>query len=282
MPGVLTTISDLGGGKPQPLGNAETIVNALGAKGKPWESTVRTAAETGLIPPYTGAGCGGGAGGPGVGTQLGVVTAQAGLAGAASFIKVGTKALDAIPVVGSLIGAAISLISAPFQHHAQAVRTEQTTLCVAVPDAQNFLALVDQYVQSGQWDYVTAVKEMEAGFAAWRTEVSSILKDTAGQCNAACYYEMAFRAAIEKRKLDYQQAEVTLGNAGKNLVNSVSNSVGGIVQKVTDFLKGNSGTSPQSVVLSPNVRLLLTAGLIVVFAGGTYWIFSHTSRRVTA
>lgn len=279
MPGVLSTVSNLGGGKPQPAANADTIVASLQPIGDAGAvALVRAAAETGRIGDYTAKGCTGRASGPGLGTQLGVVTAQAGLQAGASALKIGSKALDAIPIVGSLIGAAISFIGMPFQHHAQAVQTEQATLCAAVPDAQNFLALVDQYVQTAQWDHVTAIQQMEAGFESWRLEVKAILQDTGGKCNAACVYEKAFRAAIEKRKVDYLQAETTFGNAGKGLVNSVSNSVGGVVQKVSDFLKGTGATAQQGVLASPNFRLFIGAGLVIVVAGGTFWIFSRMSQ----
>lgn len=283
MPGTNSTISSLGASAPASLGSPETIVNSLG----PYPSdgakkTVSEAAQTGKIPDYyrkTPGDCGGATvGTPGLSTQLGIATAQATAQAATGAIKVGTTALNAVPVVGSVISSVVSLITAPFQHHAQAVKTEQDTLCIAVPDANNFLALVDQYVTAGQWDHVTAVQQLEAGFTAWQREVSGILKDSGGKCNAACVYEKCFRAAIEKRKLDYQLIEASQATASKNLPGSVVSSLSAAGSSVSQFLKETTGAI-QSGLNSGNYLPFLSA---LVLGGGvvlTFWYFHRLGRR---
>ncbi len=271
MPGVTTTVSILGVTLPQPKGNADTIVAAVGSAGIPahlkakYLTALRAVADTGMLPEYRDGPCSGGpvSGGIGTKTQLGLVTAQAGLQAGLSAIKIGTTALNAVPVVGSILNSAISLISLPFAHHVAAARNEQATLCQAVPDAQNFLVQVDQYVQTGQWDHVTAVQEMEAGFTAWRREVSGIIHDTGGRCDAACFYEGYFRAAIEKRKLDYQQVESTLSQAASRATKSIEASVAAGVTSISAFLKKESG-----VVASGDYTPIISAlivGAVIVF-----------------
>ena len=273
MAGTQSTVSNLGAPSAPVTGNADTITNSLapfpsdGAK-----KAVHDAAETGRIPDYyrkTPGDCGVGSSGPGLQTQLGVATASALAQSAGSAVKIGTKALNAVPVVGPIVSSVLSLITAPFQHHAQAVQNEQNTLCIAVPDANNFLAVVDQYVNSGQWDHVTAVQEMENGFTAWKREVAAILKDTSGQCNAACVYEKAFRAAIEKRKLDYQQIEAQQSSVSKNLPASVVSAVGSVGASVGDFLKKQTG-AVESALSTGDVGTILGAlvvgfGVVIAF-----------------
>src|SRR5260370_32798926 len=234
MPGVAYSVSNLGSTIPQPKGNADPMVAAVGSKGVPghllkvYLPMLRSAAETGRIPDYHDGPCSGGAtpsGGIGVGTQLGLATAQAGLQAGIAAIKIGTTALNAIPVVGQILSSAIILITLPFQHHQQAVHNEQATLCQAVPDAQNFLAQVYQYVQSGQCDYVTAVQQMEVGFTAWRSVIAGIITETGNRCDEACFYERFFRAAIEKTKLDYQQPESNLSQDSSKATKSMESSV---------------------------------------------------------
>src|SRR5260370_39639812 len=81
---------------------------------------------------------------------------------------------------------------------------------------------------------------MEAGCTAWRSEVSGIIHDTGNRCDEACFYERFFRAAIEKRKLDYQQAESTLSQAASRATKSIESSVAGAARSISEFLKKES------------------------------------------
>ncbi len=224
-----------------PAGNADTITNALGPwNGKPGfdnrtRDLVRGAAETGFFS-YDTPSCGRSSGGPGVGSQLkslGIVTGvQAGL--------------SAIPVVGGAISSLAGLVLKPFQHHAQAVKTEQATLCQAVPDANNFLRGIDAAVASGQLDRDTAAQALEQGFQNWRAEVAGILKDSGGKCNAACGFEKAFRAAIEKRKQDYALAGAQNSSGAQGLLHGVVNAFEGAVSTVRAFISPSTFSPPAS------------------------------------
>jgi hypothetical protein len=187
------------------LGNADTIVNSLGkfpnagARG-----LVRGAAETGFFS-YNEPSCSGaGIGGPGVASQF------------------ADAALGAVPEIGGLLK---SLAGAFQMHHAAAVRNEQATLCQAVPAANNFLRGIDTAVSLGQMDTATAAQTLDQGFQNWLAQVKPILKDTGGKCNAACVYEKAFRAAIEKRKQDYALIDAQNSSGAQGLLGGVVNAV---------------------------------------------------------
>jgi hypothetical protein len=176
------TVSNLAIPAPAPTGSAESITNAVMGKNKEGRGAILGAATSGFFS-YDEPSCGRGVGS---GTSIGAA--------------LGGAALGSVPVVGGALKAALGIFTA---HHAQAVKTEQATLCQAVPDANNFLRSIDALVASGQLDPASAVSAMQQGFQQWRVEVGAILKDTGGKCDAACVYEKCFQAAIEKRKLDY-------------------------------------------------------------------------------
>jgi hypothetical protein len=236
------TVSALNPQYARPIGNADTIVNALapfpsaGAR-----AAVQGAAETGFFS-YNEPSCAGAGINPDTSTAL---------------LTVGAAGASGIPVVGGIIAKALSIFGA---HHAAAVKTEQATLCQEVPKANAFLRGIDLAVSQGQIDPDTAASALEQGYAAWRAEVGAILKDSGGQCNAACVYEKCFRAAIEKRKQDY--AWITSQNrAGAQGVSGVVSGVLDTVGKaVSDVLTPGSA----SVFASPataNASVLGQAGL---------------------
>src|SRR5260370_37328662 len=66
------------------------------------------------------------------------------------------------------------------------------------------------------------------------------MHDTGNRCDEACFYERFFRAAIEKRKLDYQQAESTLSQAASRATKSIERSVAGAARSISEFLKKES------------------------------------------
>lgn len=202
-----------------PSGNAETITKALGPYPNARERDfIRQAAESGFFS-YNEPSCSsGGIGGPSIGKQF---EGQA--------LRVG---LNAIPLVGPILSSFSSLIFGFGQHHAQAVKLEQRTLCQAVPDANNFLRGIDSAIASGELDRATAAQALEQGFQNWREEVRAILKDAGGKCNAACVYEKAFRAAIEKRKIDYGLTSATLAGANQGVLGGVVNAISGAVSSV--------------------------------------------------
>lgn len=225
-----------------PVGNTDTIVNALGPFfNKPEHDLIYGAASTGFFS-YNEPSCGGAGINPGVGGQLATVGIN--------------QALNAIPIAGPLLSKIFGAVN-PIAHHAAAVKTEQATLCQAVPDANNFLRGIDAAVAQGQIDTNQAAQVLEQGYTNWLVEVKGIIKFGAGKnCNAACVYAKAFRAAIEMRKLNYsiiaaQQGAGAQGVAGGvvNAVSSVSNVVGDAVNNVIASVKNILGTP--SIPTSP-------------------------------
>jgi hypothetical protein len=240
----------------------ETIVNSL----KPFfnkgvEAMVREAATTGIIPAYHDGPCKSGTrSAPGFGSQL----AQVGLAAGAKAgaFELSKTLLKSVPVVGSLLESAVSLVSLPFAHHKQAVATEQATLCQAVPDANTFLRGVDELVSTGQLDYNTAAQTLEQGYQNWLVEVQAIFKKK--PCNAACDFAQAFRAAIEMRKQRYavaaaQDSRGSNGLFGGSGGGSASQAAGGgtLTSALTPLLVSSGGGDG---VAAPPPSVLLRAG----------------------
>jgi hypothetical protein len=204
-----------------PIGDAETIVNALGPfRDKGVEGLVRGAAQTGFFSYNDHCGAIGG----------GSSNLQLAQFGINSGVQIGLTAAKAIPIVGDIISSVASLATLPFAHHAQAVKNEQATLCAAVPAANQMLRGIDQLVSSGQIDTATASAAMDQGYSNWRDSIKGILKDTGGKCNAACVYEKVFQAAIMKRKQDYAVMDAQQSR-GAQPVNGggVVNAPGGVV-----------------------------------------------------
>jgi hypothetical protein len=212
---------------PLPSGNADTITNALG----PWNkgpgsnaaarAVIYQAALTGFFS-YNEPSC------RGVGvssTNIGVGLATAGI--------------GAIPVVGGALSKIVGIFGA---HHAAAVKTEQATLCQAVPDANNFLRGIDAAIAQGQIDAPTATQAMEQGYQNWLAEVKAILQDTGGHCNAACVYEKCFRACIEKRKQDYALKATAVAAQSQGVFGGVVNAVSSVVSSVQQALSPTGST----------------------------------------
>lgn len=224
--------------------DVQSIVNSLapfpssGAK-----DTVTSAASTGFIPAYTAPGCGS--------TSNGFDT---GAAIKGTLVK---SAVGSIPFVGGFLN---SLLGAFGGHHAAAVKTEQATLCEAVPAANQFLQGIDQLFETGQLDAATALSALDQGLQNWREMVRPILKDSGGKCNAACVYEKCFLACIAYRKQAY--AARVPGNAltrGRiNYLGTAPASAGGGVQSV---LAQAGLTSAKQGRLA---GLLLVAGAVLV------------------
>lgn len=238
-----------------PVGNADTITAALGPFfNKPERDLIYGAASTGFFS-YNEPSCGGAGINSGVGGQL----ASAGI----------NSALNAIPIAGPLLTKIFGAIN-PIAHHAAAVKKEQATLCQAVPDANNFLRGIDAAVAQGQVDISQAAQILEQGYTNWLVEVKGIIKFGAGKnCNAACVYAKAFRAAIEMRKLNYsiisaQQGAGAQGVAG-GVINAVSSAGGSVLNAVSDAIvslkeKILGPSAPVPVLSSPTVPAAFSVG----------------------
>jgi hypothetical protein len=84
----------------------------------------------------------------------------------------------------------IGIFSVLVNHHAQAVKAEQTSLCSAVPAANNYLNVIANAVSTGlatPQDGISALESLKSDF---RSTVGSIYND----CNAACVMFMELEA----------------------------------------------------------------------------------------
>lgn len=123
------------------------------------------------------------AAGAGSVAEAGLSTA-ANIAGAASGIA--SFASAALPG----IGIAVQAITSIFQHHAQAVYTEQQTLCRIAGVVNQVIPYYDAQVRSGQVSPSTAYQGIQTFMAQVNAGLSTIEK----QCNAACVYAGIFAA----------------------------------------------------------------------------------------
>jgi hypothetical protein len=102
--------------------------------------------------------------------------------------------------VSIAVSAIVGLFSTLVQHHAQAVAKEQTSLCSAVPAANNYLQVIVQAVSSGlatPQDGIAALESLKGDF---RSAVGSIYND----CNAACVMNMELDAIIMVLESQFQ------------------------------------------------------------------------------
>jgi hypothetical protein len=121
------------------------------------------------------------------GVAGGLVLKFAGLAGPAA---------PAVMAVGALL----EVFSAIFAHHAAAVQKEQSTLCAAVPAANQALQIIAEAVSSGQATPQDAINALQAMPGQFRSQVSGIYQD----CNAACVMYEELEAICLVQASQYQ------------------------------------------------------------------------------
>jgi hypothetical protein len=126
----------------------------------------------------------------GVATQGAGAAASAGIkiatslgAAASSDGGVLTSVLGDVAGFAGLALLPLSIISGIEAHHAQAVQTEQQTLCNAVPQANAAIDLVDQSFYNGTLAIDEAEQDLQTILGAFEAAVASIRK----QCDASCF-----------------------------------------------------------------------------------------------
>lgn len=82
------------------------------------------------------------------------------------------------------LGAAVQAIESIFAHHAQAVQTEQTTICQVASVINKVLAYYDDIVRRGLISPSTAYTAMQQYLAQVNAKLQTIYKS----CNASCVY----------------------------------------------------------------------------------------------
>jgi len=254
------SVSSLNPSAPLPPGNAETIANSLGPFfNQPEHDLIFGAASTGFFS-YNEPSCGGINTGESSGAQLASVGISSGI--------------GAIPIAGPLLSKLFNVIN-PLAHHAAAVKTEQATLCRAVPEANNFLRQIDAAVSQGQLDVATAAQALEQGYQNWLVEVKPIYKTGAGKnCNAACVYAKAFRAAIEMRKQNYALIQNSAASGAQGVVGGVVNAVENAFTSIASSLTGSSQPSLAQAGLTPARQSSMAIFLVIAGLGVSAFVFA--------
>lgn len=130
----------------------------------------------------------------GIGLQL---VAKAGFiaAGPAGWIALG---------VSSIVG----IFSTILNHHAQAVKKEQSILCSAVPAANNYLEIIAQGVSQGMATPQDAIRALDSLVSDFEASVGPIIHGSdptsSGECNAACVELSKLRAIVAEDESMYQ------------------------------------------------------------------------------
>jgi hypothetical protein len=98
------------------------------------------------------------------------------------------------------VSAIVGLFSTLVAHHAQAVQKEQSTLCSAVPAANNYLKIISSAVASGQATPQDGIDALNSLLSDFESQVSSIRQGSdptaSGECNAACVMQSELHAIV--------------------------------------------------------------------------------------
>jgi hypothetical protein len=131
-------------------------------------------------------------------------------AGGGFSLKFAPAAFAAGPVVGAAvvaIGALADVFGAISAHHAAAVKKEQSTLCVAVPAANQALQVIDEAVQGGQATPQQGIDALNSLLSGFLSNVASIQHGSdpmSSQCNAACVEATKLHAIVLEKQSEYQ------------------------------------------------------------------------------
>ena len=167
------------------------------------------------------------------------------------------------------VSAIVGLFSTLVNHHAQAVKAEQSTLCSAVPAANNYLKIIDQAVQSGlatPQDGITALDSLVSDF---RSKVGSIIQGSdpasSGECNAACVMLSELRAIVALKQSQYQDliaGAAQVVTAGGPNVSSPSGVIAP-ASSYSSFYSPSTTAAPQSTASGASGDWLPIAALII-------------------
>jgi hypothetical protein len=114
-------------------------------------------------------------------------------------IALGAGVSAALGVATLGIGLAAAPILAITQHHAQAVKTEQATICGVTQQANQTIPAIDAAVASGQISAAQGVDYMNSLCNNLLQGLDTIKKT----CNAACVYEAVLRAHLDFASIYY-------------------------------------------------------------------------------
>jgi hypothetical protein len=102
------------------------------------------------------------------------------------------------------ISAIIGLFPLFFAHHAAAVAQEQKVICAAVPAAQNYLQEIESGVRAGYATPQQGIAALQSLLSDFQSKMSSIIKNDASHCNAACVWVKELTAIVAYQSSMYQ------------------------------------------------------------------------------
>jgi hypothetical protein len=114
----------------------------------------------------------------------------------AGLMAAGPLTLGISVAIASIVG----IFSTILNHHAQAVKKEQSVLCSAVPAANNYLQIIEQGVQTGLATPQQGIDALNSLVRDFTNAVSSIEKN----CNAACVMTEELQAVVLVKQSEYQ------------------------------------------------------------------------------
>jgi hypothetical protein len=131
------------------------------------------------------------------GLTLSAAGAGVGIATATGAIAAGSVAGSVVPVVGTIVGTIVGIFAAIFQHHAAAVKKEQSVLCAAVPAANNYLSIIQQAVAAGTVTPQEGIDALNSLLSDFKSQISSVVNNDSSQCNAGCMWDVALTAICD-------------------------------------------------------------------------------------
>jgi len=158
------------------------------------------------------------------------------------------------------IGAAVQAITQIFQHHAQAVADEQTTLCGMAGVINQVIPYVDSLVRTGKMSPSAAAQ----GLANYINQVRGQLQSIQKVCNAACVYSAILQAHAEFAAVYYPAIAPVQFSAHSpgGSPSSLGTPPGGIIQ-VGNIVDGENSSAALNP-LSDNTTVIIVAVIVVI------------------
>src|SRR5690348_9580477 len=161
------------------------------------------AAQTGTFQAFNPSGCGG----VSAGGNIRIAQTASGLAltgVSMGLTEAGAVAAATLAPFTLGISALIGLFPLFFSHHSAAVAKEQKTICAAVPAAANYLQQIQAAVQQGYATPAQAIAALQSLLSDFTSQMQSIMKNNASQCNAACVWVKELTAIVAFKVSQYQ------------------------------------------------------------------------------
>jgi hypothetical protein len=208
---------------------------------------IEQAAGSGQFVGFNSSGCSG----VSAGGNIKIIQQGAGLA--LTGVSMGLTAAGAVTAAALApftlgISALIGLFPLFFAHHAAAVAKEQKIVCASVPAAANYLEQIEATVSSGIQTPAQGIAALKSLLSDFTSNVSSIMKNSASDCNAACVWVKELTAIVAYQTAQYQQQQA----------NEAASPVGAITVPVTNLV-----SSAAEATALPTWAIYVLGGLIV-------------------